>query len=223
MRGEGGDVVVLHRLVGDTGGVAGVEGGAAGDVAGGHGALLDGGHHGGARDRDDGAADDLGGVDEVAADVTQGPRAHGALVTPGHGSGGVDAVVAPVTAVEVVDLAQVALGDEFGELGHSGVAAVGEAHAGDDAGFFLGLGHGAGALERVRQGLLAQDVLAGLDEGLGDLAVQGVAHHDGDDVNVRVLSHCPPVVHGALVAVALSGVLGEGEVGVGDGVQTDLR
>ena len=116
-----------------------------------------------------------------------------------------------------------ALGDEFGELGHSGVAAVGEAHAGDDAGFFLGLGHGAGALERVRQGLLAQDVLAGLDEGLGDLAVQGVAHHDGDDVNVRVLSHCPPVVHGALVAVALSGVLGEGEVGVGDGVQTDLR
>ena len=159
----------------------------------------------------------------MAADVTQGPRAHGALVTPGHGSGGVDAVVAPVAAVEVVDLAQVALGDEFGELGHSGVAAVGEAHAGDDAGFFLGLGHGAGALERVRQGLLAQDVLAGLDEGLGDLAVQGVAHHDGDDVNVRVLSHCPPVVHGALVAVALSGVLGEGEVGVGDGVQTDLR
>ena len=66
-------------------------------------------------------------------------------------------------------------------------------------------------------------MFAGLDEGLGDLAVQGVTHHDGDDVDVRVLSHCPPVVHGSLVAVALGGVLGEGEVGIGDGVQTDLR
>ena len=99
-------LLILHRLVG---GVGGVEGGTAGDVPGGHGAFLDGGHHGGARDWDDGSADDLGGVDEVAADVAQGPRAHGALVAPGHGGGGVDAVVAPVAAVEVVDLAQVAL------------------------------------------------------------------------------------------------------------------
>ena len=123
----------------------------------------------------------------------------------------------------MVDLAQVALGDELGELGHSGVAAVGEAHAGDDAGLLLHLRHGAGGLERVRQGLLAQDVLAGPDEGLGDLAVQGVSHHDGDDIDVRVLGHDAPVVDGALVAVALGGVLGEGEAGVGDGVQADRR
>ena len=129
--------------------------------------------------------------------------------------------VAPVAAVEVVELAQVALGDEFGELGHGGVAAVGEADAGDDAGLLLGLRHGSCAFKCVRQGLLAQDVFAGLDEGLGDLVVQGVAHHDGDDVDVRILGHCPPVVHGALVAVALGGVLGEGEIGIGDGVQTD--
>lgn len=157
----------------------------------------------------------------MAADVAQGPRAHGALVAPGHGGGGVHAVVAPVAAVEVVDLAQVTLGDELGELGHGGVAAVGEADGGDDAGPLLGPRHGAGGLERVRQGLLAQDVLAGLDEGLGDLAVQGVAHHDGDDVDVRVLGHGAPVVHGPLVAVALGGVLGEGEVGIGDGAQAD--
>ena len=60
-------------------------------------------------------------------------------------------------------------------------------------------------------------------KGLGDLAVQGVAYHDGDDVDVRVLGHGAPVVHGVFVAVALGGVLGEGEVGVGDGVQTDRR
>ena len=138
------------------------------------------------------------------------------------GGGRVDAVVAPVAAVEVVDLAQVSLGDELGELGHGGVAAVGEADGGDDAGLLLGRGHGAGVLQGVRQGLLAQDVLARADHGLGDLAVQGVAHHDGDDVDAGVVGHVAPVGDGSLVAVALGGVRGEGLVGVGDGGQADL-
>ena len=65
-------------------------------------------------------------------------------------------------------------------------------------------------------------MLAGFNHGLGDFAVQGVAHHDGNNVNVGVFGHGPPVGYGLVVAVALGGVACERLIGVRDGGQVDL-
>jgi hypothetical protein len=51
-------------------------------------------------------------------------------------------------------------------------------------------------------------VLARADHGLGDLAVQGVADDDRDDIDLGILGDLAPVVDGLLIAVALRGVLG---------------
>ena len=91
----------------------------------------------------------------------------------------------------MVDLSEVSSGDEVGELGDGRVAAVGEADGGDDVGLLLGRGHGASGLQ-----------------GLGDLAVQGVADDDRDDIDLGILGDLAPVVDGLLIAVALRGVLG---------------
>lgn len=63
---------------------------------------------------------------EQISDVAQGLRAHGVFVAPGHGDGGGHSEVAPVVAVEVVELAQVALGDELGGVLGEGKVGVGD-------------------------------------------------------------------------------------------------
>ena len=65
-------------------------------------------------------------------------------------------------------------------------------------------------------------MLAGGEQAFDDLAVQVVGDHDADGVDVGRVGDRAPVVLGALVAVALGGVVGDGFVGVGDGDQAHV-
>ena len=85
----------------------------------------------------------------------------------------------------------------------------------------LQLHHRLGVLHRPRQRLLAQHVLAGGDQRLGDRAVQRVADHDAHRVDRRVLGDGLPARQRLLVAVAARAVLGQRDVGVGDRGQPD--
>ena len=97
-RGERDDVLVLDRLAD----VAESRPRACPTAApSGSGALGDDGREHGTADGLDRPAEELGEVDEVAADVGQRARAGTALVAPAHRRRRVDAVVAPVVAVEV--------------------------------------------------------------------------------------------------------------------------
>src|SRR5699024_12027276 len=78
--------------------------------------------------------------------------------------------------------------------------------------------HGLGIGDGVGQRLLAQDVLAGRQQGLDDLPVQGVRDDDADDVDVLGVDDVVPVGVMAGVAEALSGRGGEvcGDIADGD-------
>ncbi len=184
------------------------------------GSLGDEGRQGAAGDGLDGPADEFGQVDQVGADVREGPAAQRTGEAPGQGTARVARVVAVVATLDQRQRPQVAVRDVLGDAGHGGVAAIGEADAGHDArlarGALLELGHGAPVLERAGQRLLAEHVLAGAHQGLGDRAVQVVADDDRDDVDVGVVDDLLPAAHGLVVAVAPCAVLGEREVGVGD-------
>ncbi len=159
----------------------------------------------------------------MGADVTQGAGSHRALVAPGDRNIRVGAVIAPVPPLELHHLAERPAVGQLGDLGDRGVTTVTEADSGDDVGPGLDLGHRLRVLEVVGERLLAEDVLTGLDQGLGDLAVQPVGHHDRDDVDVVGGDDVVPAGGGPLVAVGLGRGLGEGEVGVADRGEADIR
>jgi hypothetical protein len=77
--------------------------------------------------------------------------------------------------------------DEPAERGGARRPAEGETDADHRAGVPGDVRHGAGVLEGVAQRLLAQHVLAGSDQALHDLAVQGIGHSHTDDVDIGVL------------------------------------
>jgi hypothetical protein len=82
-----------------------------------------------------------------------------------------------------------------------------------------GLPVGDGRGER----LLAQHVLVRRQQGLDDLAVQRVRHHDTDGVDVGGVDDGFPVRLRAFVAVPPRGIDGERLVGVSDGDQSHVR
>lgn len=119
---------------------------------------------------------------------------------------------------------QEALPGEARELGDPGIAPERVAGGEDQAGVTgLEVRHLAGALERVRQRLLTQDVLAGLGEGDRDLPMQGVADDDRHDVDLGILHDLLPGAVGLLIPVTPGRILGEGGVGVRDGPQAHRR
>jgi hypothetical protein len=202
--------------------VAELGGGVADGRAQWQGARADDRRQGGPADRLDGAADELGQVDQVAADVRQRPRPRAALVAPAHRRARVDPVVAPVVAVEVQGPADGPGGDLVADGGDGRGAAEHEPDAGLPS---RGLGrrhHGLGVLCGRGHRLLAQDMLAGGQQALHDLAVQEVGHDHADHVDVRRLGQGPPVVLGPLVPVAPGRIRGERLVDVGDRDQPDL-
>ena len=217
VRREGRHVVVLDRLAH----VAELGLGVAVGRAERHDALGDLGREGGAADAGHRSADELGEVDEVAADVGEGAGAGAALVAPGHGRLRAQGVVAPVAPVEVRHLAELGL-EQVADRGDGGLAAVDEAGAGDEVRVGLrGGDHRLGVLDARGQGLLAQHVLAGGEQRLDDRAVQLVGHDDADDLDVVGLEQLAPVGAVALVAVAGGRVLGHALVGVDDGDVAD--
>jgi hypothetical protein len=136
-------------------------------------------------------------VDRVGADVTEGARAGRVLVeTPGHRAVLVREPVLQVVRAHLPDLTEPPLLDELtGECDrrHAAVAeADHRAHAG--TGCPLGrLRHPNGLLHRVRQGLLAEHVLACVEGCDGDLGMRVARRADVDDVDGRVVDDTAPV------------------------------
>ena len=158
----------------------------------GEGALGDEGGQHRAPDRLDGAAHELGQVDQVAADVGQGARARSALVAPAHRAPRVDPVVAPVVAVEVQRPADGAGGELLADGADGGGAAEHEADAGLAIRRPGGGHHGLGVLDGRRHRLLAEHVLAGGQQALDDPAVERVGHDHADHVDVVGGGDRPP-------------------------------
>ena len=159
----------------------------------------------------------------MAADVGEGAGAGAPLVAPGHRRLGAARVVAPVAAVEVRHLAELAV-QQVAYRGDRRLAAVDEADAAHEVGVGLGGGdHGGRVLEARREGLLAQHVLARGEQRLDDLAVEVVGDDDADDLHVVRLEQFAPVGAVALVAVALGCVLGHALVRVDHGGIPDGR
>ena len=218
-RGEGDDILVLHRREFITHRALRV---AVGDTER-HGALTDQrGEHGSA-DLRDRTAHEFRQVDQVAADVGQGPGPGPAAVAPGDRRRRVERVVAPVAAVEVHEFAQRARGQFTPDMFDGRRPAVGVADGGD-AVAALGRGHHRlGIGQRTGQRLFAQYVLARGDQSLDDLPMQMIGDNDAHRVDVRRIGDGAPVVLGALIAVTLGGVVGDGSVGIGDGDQPHIR
>jgi len=213
VRRERRDVVVLHRL----GLVRELGPGVAVGRPEGHEPLGDLRREGGATDLGHRPADELGEVDEVAADVGERAGAGGAAVAPGHGCPRAARVVAPVASVEVGDLAEL-VADEVADRGDGRLTAIDEAGARDEVRVGGGRGgHGLRVDEGVGQGLLAQDVLACGEELFDELAVKGIGDDDADDLDVVGLEQRPPVGPGPFVAVARGGVRGDRLIRVDDG------
>ena len=173
--------------------------------------------------RRDRAAQVLALVDDVGADVAERARAHAALEPPAQRAARVAGVVAPVAGVEGGQLAQLAVADVVADRGDGRGPAIAVADGGDGLAGLLQLDHRPGVLHRPRQRLLAQHVLAGGDQCLGDRPVQRVADHDAHRVDRRVLGDGLPARQRLLVAVPARAVLGERDVGVGDRGQPDRR
>ena len=102
-------------------------------------------------------------------------------------------IVREEDAAVVVDVADRAGGDQAAGVRDGGREAVAEAHRVDDAGLPGGLGDGDRLVDPAADGLLHPQVLAGLDDGGGDLAVEGVRRGDADHVDGRVLDDGAPV------------------------------
>ena len=188
-----------------------------------HRALMDQSGEHRAADFRDRPAHEFRHVDQVAADVGQCAGARPAAVTPRDRRRRVQRVVAPVAAVEMHEFAQCARGQFPPDLFDGRRPPVGVADGGD-AVTALGRGHHRlGIGQRTGQRLFAQHVLARGDQPFDDLAMQMVGDNDTHRIDVGRLCDGAPVVLGALVPVALGGVVGHGGVGIGDGDQPHVR
>ena len=216
---EARPVVVLDGLEG----VADCHLGVADDMAEGQRPLRD---HGGqlrAGDLGDWAAEELGGVGEVAAEIGQRTGPGPTAVAPGDRGLRVGAVVGPVLGVDVDRLAKPARGDLGGDRRDARGAAEREPDPGHDPGGLDGLRHRLGVSRRRRQRLLTQDVLPCMRERFDDLPVQMVGHHHADRVDVVGGHDVLPAGVAASEPVPASGVGRQPGVDVGDRHQTNVR
>ena len=154
--------------------------------------------------------DVLGEVDDVRTDVPERTRPGPFLLqSPAHRRERVGDPVLQVLRPHVPDLPEPSLGDELSGEGDGRDAPVGEPDHGQHAvlgrspcsgGHRLGLGH------RVRQRLLAQHVLAGVEGRDRDLGVGVPGGADVDQVDVRTVEQPGPVGLGLLPAHPLGGL-----------------
>ena len=216
---EAGVVVVLDCLVG----VAHLDLPMADDRAEWYRPLRDGGRESAAAHLLHVPAEELHEVGDMAADVGERAGARGSLVPPADRPLRVARVVAPVPAVDVQDATQRARGDELAEGGDARRPAEGEADADHRVGVAGDVRHGAGVLEGVAQRLLAEHVLAGSDQPLHDLAMQGVGHDHADDIDVGVLRNRLPGGVGALVPEAAGRERAELRTDIADGDEPQVR
>jgi hypothetical protein len=110
-----------------------------------------------------------------------------------------------VRAAEVDDLANGTLVDELLGVRDGRRAAVVERHGVHHSGPGDGLEHGPSFGGAARQGFLADDVLARLRRGDGDVRVQVIGCGDIDDIDRVVLKDAAPIAGPAFVAEALGG------------------
>ncbi len=159
----------------------------------------------------------------MAADVGERAGARGSLVPPADRALRVARVVAPVPGVDVQDPTQRAGGDQFAEGSDARRSAEGEADPDHRVGAAGDVRHRASVLEVVAQRLLAEHVLAGGDQALHHLAVQGVGHDHADDIDVGVLRDRLPGGVGALVPEAPGRQRAELRADVADGDEPQVR
>ena len=117
----------------------------------------------------------------------------------------------------MVGLADVAGFDEVGDVPHGGDEAVGEGGHVTDVGLVGGVEHLPRLGEAHGDGLLAEDVLAGLRGGDGDGGVGDVGGGDDDGVDAGVLEDVLVVGEGGAEAGLLLGAIEDGGVGVAEG------
>jgi hypothetical protein len=86
----------------------------------------------------------------------------------------------------------------------------------DARGFVCRLDHGAGVVQAAAERLLAEHVLPGGEQALGDLPVQLVGDHDADHVYVVVGGDRPPGGVVAFVPESPCGGFGQRRVHIGD-------
>src|SRR5688572_24872437 len=169
------------------------------------------------------AAEELDEIGDVAADVSECPRSRGSLVPPTDGPPRVACVVTPVPAVDVQDATQHAGGDELVESSNARRPAEGEADADHSVSAAGQVRHGACILEVVAQRLFAEHMLAGSDQTLDDLTMQGIGHDHADDIDVGVLRNGLPGSVVALVAETPGSERAELRTNVPDGDESQAR
>ena len=216
---EAGVVVVLDRLIGVAHrGLPMADNGAEW-----HRPLRDGSRESAAAHLLNVAAEELDEIGNVAADVGECARSRCSLVPPTDRPLRVARVVAPVPAVDVQDATQHAGGDELAESSNARRPAEGEADADHRVSAAGEVRHGAGVLEVVAQRLLAEHVLAGSDQPLHDLPMQGVGHDHADDIDVGVLGNRLPGSVVALVPETPGSERAELGTDVSDGDEPQVR
>ena len=201
--------VALHRVEGERGGRQG--------------ALL----HPDLGRRDDPVqlADQVAGeIDEMAPDPDERPAARAArLELPRARDARVVAPVLQERGPELPDVAQAAFPDQARDEGDGRDLAVVEVHGVDDARRLRRPAHPLGVGRGVRQGLLAEDVLAGRRRRDRHRGVQEVGRGDADHVDVGARDERLPVRRPFLEAEPLGGGPGERGVGLGYPAEADLR
>src|SRR5829696_6269263 len=169
------------------------------------------------------ATEELDEIGDVAADVGECPRSRGSLVPPTDGPLRVARVVAPVPAVDVQDATQHAGGDELVESSNARRPAEGEADADHSVSATGQVRHGACILELVAQRLFAEHVLAGSNQTLNDLTMEGIGHDHADDIDVGVFGNGLPGSVVVLVSETPGSERAELGTDVSDGDESQVR
>lgn len=121
-----------------------------------------------------------------------------------------------------MDRADAAVPDDLRERGQRRHPPSAEAHGGDDAGLLGRAGHllGLGRVQAER--LLAEDVLAGLEQPRDDVDVGVVGQGQGGGLDLWAVDDLLDAGGGPLEAVLGGDGLRQGRVGLDEGVQTDV-